>query len=255
MTATSAKTAAPKTAAPKTTRAKTDAPRTKRKRASRGSGEQLRAEIIAATKELLARSGSSDAVSIRGVADAVGVTSPSIYLHFADKDELIAAVVVDVFAELDAAMVAAGDLEDEPLARLRAFGLAYVKFAVGHPEHYRVATMERRIDDVAGTQSQVDQMLQDSAFAHFMETVTGCMDAGIFAPGDPLPVTLQLWSAAHGIASLMIAKPYLPWGDVEAAADPVLCAAALGKAAGDLIGPDLSPPVVTKWLAAQRSKR
>ncbi len=228
------------------------APATKRRRASRGSGEQLRAEIIAAAKELLAESGSSGAVSIRGVADAVGVTSPSIYLHFADKDELIAAVVVDVFAELDAAMVAAGDLEDEPLARLRAFGLAYVKFAVAHPEHYRVATMERCIDNAEG--SQVDQVLQDSAFAHFMETVVGCMDAGIFTPGDPLPVTLQLWSAAHGIASLMIAKPYLPWGDVESAADPILCAAALGKAAGDLIGPDLSPPVVTKWLAAQRAR-
>lgn len=228
--------------------------RTKRKRASRGSGEQLRAEIISAAKELLATSGRSEAVSIRGVADAVGVTSPSIYLHFADKDELIAAVVVDVFAELDAAMVAAGALETEPLARLRAFGLAYVKFAVDHPEHYRVATMERCVDDPAGQQSQLDQMLQESAFAHFMETVTACMDAGIFAPGDPLPVTLQLWAAAHGIAALMIAKPQLPWGDVEAAADPVLCAAALGRATADLIGPDLSPPAITRWLAAQRKQ-
>ena len=39
-----------------------------------------------------------------------------------------------------------------------------------------------------------------------------CMAAGIFAEGDPMPVTLQLWAAAHGIASLMIAKPFLPWG-------------------------------------------
>ena len=231
----------------------TTAPATKRRRrASRGSGEHLRAEIVSATKRLLAQSANSDAVSIRAVADAVGVTSPSIYLHFADKDALIEAVVVDVFAELDAAMVAAGDAVDEPLAKLRAYGIAYVKFAVAHPEHYRVATMERCVGEEAG---QLDQILADSAFTHFMATVTDCMDAGIFAPGDPLPVTLQLWSAAHGVASLMIAKPYLPWGDVEAAADPVLCAAALGKATGDLIGPDLSPPAVTRWLAAQRSTR
>lgn len=224
-----------------------------RRRASRGSGEQLRPEIIAAAKQLLAESGSSDAVSIRAVADAVGVTSPSIYLHFADKDELIAAVVMDVFDELDAAMVAAGDRETQPMAKLRAFGLAYVKFAVEHPEHYRVATMERCVDEAQGPQAQMDKMLADNAFTHFMGTVQLCMDAGIFAAGDPLPVALQLWAAAHGIASLMIAKPYLPWGDTEAAADAALCAAALGKATGDLIGPDLTPGAVTQWLSARRS--
>ncbi len=190
-------------------------------------------------------------MSIRAVADAVGVTSPSIYLHFADKDALIEAVVADVFAELDAAMVAAGAPVDEPLAKLRAFGMAYVKFAVSHPEHYRVATMGRCVPGNGVT--ELDEIVADSAFSHFMETVTACMEAGIFAVSDPLPVTLHLWAAAHGIASLMIAKPFLPWGDVESAADPVLCAAALGKATGDLIGGELSPAVVTAWLAAQRA--
>src|SRR5438309_1238072 len=112
-----------------------------RRRASRGSGEQLRAEIVTATKDLLARSGDLDSVSIRAVADAVGVTSPSIYLHFADKDELIEAVVGDVFAELDAAMLAAAKAEEKPLDRLCAYGVAYVQFALDHPEHYRIATM------------------------------------------------------------------------------------------------------------------
>jgi Tetracyclin repressor-like, C-terminal domain len=122
---------------------------------------------------------------------------------------------------------------------------------VAHPEHYRVATMELCIPGDGRT--ELDEILADAAFTHFMATVTACMDAGIFAVGDPLPVALQLWSAAHGVASLMIAKPYLPWGDVEAAADPVLCAAALGKATGDLIGGDLSPEILTAWLAAQRA--
>ena len=222
----------------------------RRKRASRGSGEQLRAEIVTATKDLLAESANSDAVSIRMVADAVGVTPPSIYLHFADKDALIEAVVSDVFAELDAAMLAAGAAVEHPLGKLRAYGLAYVKFAVEHPEHYRVATMERCPTE--GQPGHLDSVLADAAFVHFMATVESCMDAGIFAKGDPLPITLQLWSAAHGIASLMIAKPYLPWGDVEAAADPVLCAAALGRVVADLLGGNPDAEQVTAWLAGQR---
>jgi len=218
----------------------------RRRRAQRGSGEQLRAEIIAAARELLAAAANADDVSIRAVADAVGVTSPSIYLHFADKNELLGAVVSEVFSELDAAMLAAGADADGPFERLRAFGLAYVVFAVAHPEQYRIATMD------PCPQPDVDEVLASSAFENFNATVMECMQAGIFADGDPLPITLDLWAAAHGIASLMIAKPFLPWGDVKTTADRALCAAALGHAARALVGDgDVTAKQLTEWLAEQ----
>ena len=220
----------------------------KRRRASRGSGEQLRAEIVTAARKLLAETRNADDVSIRAIADAVGVTPPSIYLHFADKDALIGAVVFDVFAELDSAMLEAAEGIGEPLERLRAFGLAYIRFAVGHPEHYRLAAM-----DPCAKPPAVDEVLATSAFDHFNAAVRDCMDAGVFAEGEVLPITLDLWAAAHGIASLIIAKPYLPWGDLDAVADRVLCAAALGHAAADLVGPDPTPAEVTAWVAAQRA--
>lgn len=224
---------------------------TRRRRAQRGSGEQLREEIIAAAKKLLADAGRADDVSIRAVADAVGVTSPSIYLHFEDKTALLAAVVADVFADLDTAMLSAAEGLDEPLARLRAFGMAYVKFALAHPEQYRIAAMD------PCPMPGVDEVLASGAFVHFNQTVVDCMEAGIFAKGDPLPVTLELWSAAHGIASLMITKSFLPWGDTEAIVDHVLCAAALGRAAAGLIdtgGDHLEPADIRSWLAAQRGR-
>ncbi|HWB66778.1 MAG TPA: TetR/AcrR family transcriptional regulator [Mycobacteriales bacterium] len=202
----------------------------RRRRAPRGSGEQLRVEIITAARRLLAEAGDADAVSMRAVADAVGVTSPSLYLHFADKDALIAAVVADVFTELDAAMLEAADGITDPLERLRAFGLAYVRFALSHPQHYRIAVM-----DPCPT-PDVDRVLASSAFTHFQQAVTACMDAGIFAPDDPLPITLELWTVAHGVASLMITKPFMPWGDPEEFTDRVLCAAALGRSAANQAG-------------------
>ena len=218
----------------------------RRRRSQRGNGEQLRAEIIAAAKRLLATAANADEVSIRAVADAVGVTAPSIYLHFADKNELLGAVVSDVFTTLDTAMLEAGAAVDTPMARLRAFGLAYVRFAVAHPEHYRIATMD------PCPMPFVDEVMASSAFVHFNDTVIECIDSGIFPPGDPLPVTLDLWAAAHGIASLMITKPFLPWGDVDEVADRALCAAALGHAARALIGDAPTPDQVTAWLEAQR---
>src|SRR4051794_14668557 len=130
----------------------------RRQRSQRGSGEQLRAEIIAAAKELLAAAATVDDVSIRAVADAVGVTPPAIYLHFEDKNDLIAAVVVDVFDALDAAMVQAAASSNGPMEKLRDYGMAYVRFAVDHPEHYRLAAMD------PCPRPDVDEVLAGSAF-------------------------------------------------------------------------------------------
>src|SRR3954454_22343246 len=104
-------------------------------------------------------------------------------------------------------------------------------------------------------QEALDEVLTDAAFTHMREAVTECVEAGYFAKGDPLLLTLDLWTAAHGLASLMIAKPYLPWGDRETVANRVLRAAALGHAAADLIGDDPGPEEVADWLLEQRAPR
>ena len=222
---------------------------TKRRRAARGSGEQLRDDIITATKKLLMEAGSSQDVSIRAVADAVGVTSPSIYLHFADKNDLLGAVVADTFRELDDAMLAEAATAASPLGRLRACGLAYVRFAITHPEHYRLAAM----DPCPKPNIEVDEVLRSAAFEHFQQTVVECIEAGIFAGDDPLPITFDLWTAAHGVASLAIAKPYLPWGNLDEFADRVLCSAAAGHALAGLFPDTPSPDTLVAWLKAHKN--
>lgn len=173
----------------------------------------------------MAKAATADEVSVRSVAAAVGVTAPSIYLHFADKQELISAVVVDVFDELDRAMVAASQSVEDPLERLKAMGLAYVRFAIDYPEHYRLATMD------PCPRPDVDQMLAAGCFVHFRESVEACVESGLFAPYDVTLLTIELWSAAHGIAALLVAKPDLPIGEPMEIADRVLTAAAIGHLA------------------------
>ena len=112
-----------------------------RRRAKRGEGERLREEILAAARDLLAESQDADAVSVRMVADKVGVSTPSIYLHFADKAALLDAVCEAVFAELDQLMEASAAVTDDPFDGLRLRGLAYSRFALANPEQYRLAMM------------------------------------------------------------------------------------------------------------------
>ncbi|WP_330227958.1 TetR/AcrR family transcriptional regulator [Nocardia sp. NBC_00508] len=218
----------------------------RRPRSPRGSGAQLREEILRATAELLSRTGHADAVSIRAVSELVGVSAPSIYRHFADKDELIEAVVAQAFEDLSDALRAAIDPSTSPMTRLRDQGMAYIRFALQHPEQYRLATAPTT------SRGAVDQVLSSGAFQLFAGTVRECMDEGTIVAGDPLPVVLQMWAVAHGIASLLIAKPYLPWGEAEATADRVMSAACVGHAVLDLIGGDPTPDEVTGWIGRLR---
>src|SRR5690606_13786916 len=103
-------------------------------RARRGEGEQLREQIIDATLELLDETGDADAVSIRAVAERVGKTPPSIYLHFADKDELLLSVCERSFVELGDRFRRVCEHVDDPVERLQACAKAYVRFALEHPE-------------------------------------------------------------------------------------------------------------------------
>jgi len=195
----------------------------RRSRARRGDGELLRAEILTATRRLLVEHGDESLVSIRAVADAVGVTAPSIYLHFADKDTLILAVCEETFRAFDADQERAASAYDDPLLSLRARGRAYARFGVDNPEAYRILFMTRseRVIDVAGTSGE-PPLAGTMALQHFVEAVRRCMDGGAFAPDDPMLVALQLWTGLHGVVSLLICERGFPWPARDVLVDRVL---------------------------------
>jgi AcrR family transcriptional regulator len=208
----------------------------RRRRAPRGSGDQLRDEILAAATELLLDTGHAKAVSIRSVAQRVGVTPPSIYLHFADKDALLDAVCARFFEKLDEEMQRVSADQPSTIDVLRAQGLAYVRFALKTPELYRIAMMGE-----SRPGSDVDMALNTSAFVHMRNTVESLIEEGIYPPGDPTTKALELWTVAHGVAALLISRPYLPWGDGEAFADGVMKSAVVGQIVSGAIDPDLPP--------------
>lgn len=208
----------------------------------------LRDEILDAATELLLETGHAKSVSIRSVADRVGVTPPSIYLHFQDKDALLDAVCARYFEKLDEEMQRLSVGQSSTAEVLRAQGLAYVRFATENAELYRIATMgEWR------SGSHVDAALASSAFEHMRAAVQTLMDEDIFPSGDATAVALELWSAAHGVASLLIAKPHLPFGDAESFTDRVLRAIFTGNMVNGLVGPDATPLQVVERLTALKS--
>jgi len=190
----------------------------RRHRARRGDGALLRDELLAAATTLLVETGSADAVTIRAVAALAGCAPPSVYLHFPDKDALVFAVSQQQFLRLDEAVEAAADAHTDPLDRLRARARAYVRFGLDHPEHYRVLFMGHA-DDTPDFFDDTS-MLRAASFAYLVENVRACLDAGVFRPElDPLRTAFGLWALVHGLTSLKISKPTVPWPPTDELVD------------------------------------
>jgi AcrR family transcriptional regulator len=214
------------------THAEAQTPAPRRPRARRGEGAKLAAEILDAASALLAEVGHPDAVSINDVIRAVGCSPPALYLHYPSKQALFLAVVERHFAGFRQAINAAAEGKS-PLEGLHARGLAYVEWGLAHPEAYRIIFLHSPLQDpdpVVGEHSA-------GALADHVEAVQRCIDAGLFPGGDAAHLALALWAAVHGLTSLLITKPNVPWPDPAELASLITQAAGIGLDAvlrGDL---------------------
>lgn len=100
----------------------------------------LRAALTKAGLRAIAEDG-PDGFTLRDVARRAGVTAPAVYRHFADKDALLAAIAAECLDRLLATITEAlADFDGTSLSRFRQVGIANVRFAVAHPEHFRAMT-------------------------------------------------------------------------------------------------------------------
>lgn len=185
----------------------------RRARARRGEGEKLRLEILTATEQLLAQTSDESAVSIRAVAEAVGITPPSIYLHFADKEELLIAVCERNFDEVSSAVEQAAAGASDPVEALQRAALAYARFGLEHPEQYRILFMRKSPPEVE--EQEFERLRNSAGFNFLMGAVQESMDLGLIRRGDPYLVAVGLWSTVHGITSFLVCKPAFPWPPLE----------------------------------------
>lgn len=180
-----------------------------RPRSRRGEGEQLREELLDATEALLNETGDERAVTIRAIVERVGVTPPSLYRHFASKEELVREAVVrrfDALAEAIADGRAPGEAQGDPAAALRGGCLAYLRWGQQEPGGYALLFGSRREtlvtdDGPSGTE----------AFDALVQGIAECQRAGLAHDGIPAYLALLVWSGLHGLATLMAARPNIDW--------------------------------------------
>jgi AcrR family transcriptional regulator len=193
------------------------ADRPKRQRNPRGQGSRLRDEIIAGAAALLERTGTETAITLRAVAREVGIAPPSMTPHFAERAEIIDAVVAQELGRLHDALFAAVDAESDPAEKAFAAARAYLAFGQAHPNRYRVI-FERRFLTLWDREQRVmrhtaPQMAE--TFDLVVRTLQGCIDAGRSSSTDAFADGVAIWFALHGMVALPPAITSFPWPDTE----------------------------------------
>jgi AcrR family transcriptional regulator len=184
---------------------------TTRERNRRGEGERLRAEILTATERLLATQP-VEALSLRAVAREVGVTAPALYLHFADRRALVWAVLEHQFGVLTAVVTDAAERASDPRGRLREWCLAYCRYGLDHPGHYRVLFE-------SWTAQRVDLPLADLPGHALWQSLLDALAACGVPPDESKEVGTLVWAGLHGLVSLRVNKPSFPWPPLDQLVD------------------------------------
>jgi AcrR family transcriptional regulator len=193
----------------------------------------LREKILDAARELFAAHG-FEAVTLRKIAAAIEYAPAAIYGHFATKDELVRALCLRDFDQLNAEFARLLAVAD-PLQRMAQAGLVFVHFAAEHPNHFRLMFLQHV---VLPEDEEIRARKGDPArdgYAFLRQAVAQALYGGLLRPEltDPDLVAQTFWAGVQGVASIEIAfrnDPWVPLAPLDARAGAAIDALLLGLA-------------------------
>ncbi len=153
------------------------------------------AEVIAAAEVILESEG-IEALTMRRLADDLGMRAPSLYKHLPDKAALCAALIENALAELGALLHAVVD-PDDPTGSVGALLEAYRANGLARPNLYRLATSGQLARDL------LPEGLEEWAGTPFF-----------LVTGEP-HLAQALWAFAHGMVVLEIDGRFQDTSDLD----------------------------------------
>jgi AcrR family transcriptional regulator len=167
----------------------------------------LAAALRTAAIAFISKSG-VEGFSLREVARAIGVSPSATYRHYADRGALLTAVAADGFtllaARMEAAIAAAPAGTSRNDRALEAAIAAYVAFAVAHPDHFRVMFGPYGVGGSLPEVLRLRASGQATAIDQLRALVQERIAAGHLPPGEADDAVAFVWTAAHGLASLLV---------------------------------------------------
>jgi AcrR family transcriptional regulator len=172
----------------------------------------LRQTLLLAAAEMISENG-IESLSLRKLAEMVGVSRTAAYHYFQDKNDLLCAIAANGFRRWQMSL---NQLESNSLPerdKFEQYILGYIAFATTNPEEY-----ELMFGRCIWKQSKCTQELQDishATFQHQVEMISHWQSTGLVIGENPLRSAQIIWGTLHGIAKLFIDGVYTDVNRVE----------------------------------------
>ena len=147
------------------------------------------------------RADGVDGLTLREIGARLGVSRTALYRHFADKRALLAAVATEGFRTLRQQLVTAWEKGGRGRAAFESMGVAYVRFAVANPAHYRV--MFGGFVDSNASEPELDAEAA-GAFQALVDALAALQRDAIVRGDDTVKMARFVWAVVHGVAMLGI---------------------------------------------------
>ena len=175
--------------------------------------EQLRRQILDAARDLFITEGYEN-VSMRKVADRIEYSPTTIYLYFKNKTDLLIAISENILNSLLDTLEGLSKDTGDPVITLKKGAQAYAEFGLTHPQDYELIFIIRPHyqEGLRLTEGSAGER----AFRYLRDMVNECIRQKKFRQMDTETTSQALWSAMHGVTSLLIAYPDFPWVEKDA---------------------------------------
>jgi AcrR family transcriptional regulator len=169
----------------------------------RQQSRALARRVILDATEALLLEGGYEGLSMRRLADRCGCAAPTIYHYFGDKDGLVDALLEERFGELVEGLESVPQ-DADPVAKLHSMCLAFWRFGVGNPTHYRLVTLPRRAEGPPVAAAERARSILEGP-------IHALAERGRVRESEVLAFKQSLWALLHGVISLQGSRPDHPW--------------------------------------------
>ena len=167
--------------------------------------KEMTERIMDVAREMLVRDG-YEAVTLRGIAQAIEYSQASIYQYFEDKQSLVEAIILRDCEDLRSCLRECLRV-GEPVYRLVEMARLYATWGITHPNHYRLLMMPPSgwaENDKEGERKRAP--LEREMLLMMHGAVRDAMEKGLVKEKyrNPAVVASTLWAGIHGLVLLEI---------------------------------------------------
>ncbi len=183
---------------------------------------KLKQQLVEVSIELLLEPREIRFPTMREISQRAGVAPGAAYRHFDSQLELVLAVVAELFARLEQALLSAAEERDDADGKIRAISHAYVQWGITNPGCYQLL-FETTDDPVSYQEANRPGLNLIQQLALLVAQHSG-------SEQPQVEQATQLWVYMHGVVTLRTHKTGMPWlvsaeDDVNRFVDLVLSSA------------------------------